>query len=86
MHLIKTQNQVTTIGRGMPIESNCIAITFLNKTTSNSVLINGILVIAGEQYKVEQSSGYFDTTKYDVMFLSGLGVNELVISKIVIVK
>jgi hypothetical protein len=86
MHLIKTQNQVTTIGRGMAIESNCIAITFLNKTTSNSVVVNGVLVIAGEQYKVEQSSGYFDTTKYDVIFLSGLGVNELVISKIVIVK
>ena len=86
MELIKTINEVYTFGRGQRIESNCIAITFINKSTSNTAMINGVQIAAGEQYKVDQQSGFLDTTIYDVIFLAGAGVNEIAVTRIIIVK
>jgi hypothetical protein len=86
MELTKTINEAYTFGKARQIESNCIAITFINKSTSNTAMINGIQIAAGEQYKVDQQSGFLDTTIYDVIFLAGAGVNEIAVSRILIVR
>ena len=84
MALTQTLNDTYTLNKNKLVESNCVAITFLVKSTSNDALINGILVAAGDQLKVDQSFGYIDSTWYDVVFQSGAGSNELIVSRILI--
>lgn len=86
MELRSTINDSYTIAIGKRVDSNCLSINFLNKTTSNPVAINGVIIAAGEQFKVTQTSGFIDTTTYDLVFQAGAGVNEVVISRILIVK
>lgn len=86
MELRSTINDSYTIAIGKRVESNCLSINFLNKTTSNPVSINGVIIAAGEQFRVTQTSGFIDTTTYDVVFQSGAGTNELVVSRILVVK
>jgi hypothetical protein len=86
MELRSTINDSYTIAIGKRVESNCLSINFLNKTTSNPVAINGVIIAAGEQFRVTQTSGFIDTTTYDIQFQAGAGVNEVVISRILVVK
>ena len=86
MELRSTINDSYTIAIGKRVDSNCLSIDFINKTTSNPVSINGIIIAAGDQFRVTQISGFIDTTTYDVVFQAGAGVNELVVSRILIVK
>lgn len=86
MELRSTINDSYTIAIGKRVDSNCLSINFLNKTTSNPVSINGVIIAAGEQFRVTQTSGFIDTTTYTIQFQAGAGVNEVVISRILIVK
>lgn len=86
MELRSTKSDSYTIATGKRVDSNCLSINFLNKTTSNPVAINGVIIAAGEQYRVTQTSGFIDTTTYDIIFQARAGVNEVVISRILIVK
>jgi hypothetical protein len=86
MELRSTISDSYTIAIGKRVDSNCLSINFLNKTTSNPVAINGVIIAAGEQYRITQTSGFIDTTTYDIVFQAGAGVNEVVISRILIVK
>jgi len=86
MELTSTINDSFTLSIAKRVESNCLAIDFINKTTSNPVAINGVIIAAGDQFKVTQLSGFIDTTKYDIVFQGGAGTNELIVSRILIVK
>jgi hypothetical protein len=82
MEFIKTKNEVYVIGRGQRVESNCFSICFINAVASNTVTINGVTLLAGEQYKVSQPTGCVDTTWYDMAFSAGAGVDQVTVSRI----
>lgn len=81
MEYIKTINEVYVIGKGQRIESNCFSICFINAVASSTATINGVTLLAGEQYKVTQTYGCIDTTQYDIAF-NGAGVPQVTISRI----
>lgn len=71
------------------LESYCISIAFFRPTlsragnASSDVLVNGIPIEAGATFRIGQNVGDLDTSRYDIVFLPGMGTdNELYVIRI----
>lgn len=71
------------------LESYCISIAFFRPTLSRAgnpssdVLVNGIPIEAGATFRIGQNVGDLDTSRYDIVFLPGVGSdNELYVIRI----
>lgn len=80
---MKTTTQVLTYSKSQDIEADgCFAITFTRITGSNPVKINGFPLTDGGSFSVRQNVGDQDYTTYNMVFFSGAGANECIVSKI----
>lgn len=71
------------------LESYCIAIAFYRPTLSRAgnpssdVLVNGIPIEAGATFRIGQNVGDIDTSRYDIVFLPGVGTdNEIYVIRV----
>ena len=71
------------------LESYCISIAFYRPTNSrggnntSDVLVNGIPIEAGATFRIGQNVGDLDTSRYDIVFIPGVGTdNELFVIRI----
>ena len=77
------QFQFETVDVSRVIDSNCNAITFVNKQTNPfAVTINGYVLGVGETLNLNGNTGEIDYTKYKIDFNFGGGFQIFVIRKI----
>ena len=71
------------------VESYCISIAFYRPTLSragnptNDLIVNGIPVEAGANFRIGQNVGDLDTTKYSLDFIDIGGDNEAYVIRII---
>jgi len=63
------------------VESDCIAISFINKG-SNTVYINGLTLSQNESLDISQPNSFIDKSKYEISFASDGISSELVVIRI----
>jgi uncharacterized protein YfaP (DUF2135 family) len=81
--MARTRVEVLSYARPQQIEADgCYAITFIRPVVSNSVMINGYELPAGQSLEIKQNVGDEDRTTYDVVFYDIGEVNDLTVIKI----
>ena len=78
---MKTYTITEFYGRNQMIESQCNAISFTRPLGANPVYVNGYPIADGQTFSINQNVGDLDTSKYDIVFGSGAGNNELYVVK-----
>lgn len=76
-------NRIETVTIAKVIDSNCNAITFINKASNPfPVTVSGYVLGLGETLSLNGNSGEIDRTKYKIDFNFGAGSVIYVIRKI----
>jgi hypothetical protein len=79
----KTRTLTEFIGANDFIVSNCISIAFTRPTGTNPVYVNGMPIGDGQTFTINQNVGEIDTTRYEIVFGTGAGDNELYVVKVI---
>jgi len=79
----KTRTTTEFIGANDFIVSNCISIAFTRPTGTNPVYVNGMPIGDGQTFTINQNVGEIDTTRYEIVFGTGAGDNELYVVKVI---
>jgi hypothetical protein len=80
---MKTNTIFQTYGKPAAIESYCVSIAFHRPLGTNPFQVNGMPVEDGATFTISQNVGDLDTTKYQLTFQAGQGVNECHVIRIV---
>lgn len=80
---MKTELITNTYAKSTGIDSDCISIMFHRPANSRAFSVNGIPVPDGETLTISQNKGDLDTTKYQILFESGVAAAQCVVAKIV---
>jgi len=86
--ILKKMREVITIsefvGISKIVKSECVGINFVNPVGGNTFTVNGVPVIAGNNYSIQQNVGDLDVTQYLIQFQAGAGVDECYVSRLVL--
>lgn len=85
MKLVRTITESLSFSKNAIVKSDCIAIQFFVPSTGNPIRVNSVPVLPGQERIISMSSPYLDTTQYELVFDSGTGTNECIVSKTILV-